>query len=284
MKYYVYSLIDPRNKTPYYIGKGKNKRYKAHFRESYLKRCKNRNKVEKIKNIRNQGYSPHQHTKILLDKVSEEKALELETFIIEEIGLENLTNLIKVDKVKSGKRNPFYGKNHTEETKARLSETKSGQNHPFWNKELSEKHKENIRKGLEEYERTEKHNQNISEGLKGRSLSEEHKRKIGKGTKGRTHSKKTREKLSKANRKAHLGKTLSEDHKNSLSKAFRGEKNPECKLTRQEAAEIKWISRNTEKTNKEVGKLYSVSDGTASQIKVGNNWKHIEPQKPINYE
>lgn len=37
-----------------------------------------------------------------------------------------------------GEDNPFYGKNHTEETKQILSEKQSGENHPFYGKERPE--------------------------------------------------------------------------------------------------------------------------------------------------
>jgi hypothetical protein len=284
MKHYVYALIDPRNKAPYYIGKGKNGRHKTHFYESALANCRNTHKVNKIKSIRKQGYSPSNHIKILSKDLSESEALELETFFIEEIGLENLTNLMKTDKAKSGKQNPFYERTHSKKTRKHLSESKSGENHPFWNQALSEEHKENIRQELKNHERTEKHNKNIAEGLKGRTLSKEHKNKIGESLKGREFSEETKKKLSKSNREAHLGKTLSEDHKKSLSQAFEGKKNPESKLAKKEAAEIKWLSRNTKKTNSRVGKLYSISESTVSAIKNERNWKHIEPKKPISYE
>lgn len=120
----------------------------------------------------------------------------------------------------------------------------------------------------------------MSEAHKGKTLSEEHKKKIAESNKGKTLTEKTKKKISKS----HQGKKLSEEAKQNISKAKMGEKNSSAKLTKQEAAEIKWISRNKEKTNKKVGKLYSISGGTVGQIKNEKSWKHIDEKKPENFQ
>lgn len=69
----------------------------------------------------------------------------------------------KISKATSGENNPFYGKQHSEETKKKLSEINKG-------KKLSNE----IRK-------------KISESHKGKKFSDEHKRKIGETRKGEKH-------------------------------------------------------------------------------------------------
>jgi hypothetical protein len=56
--YYVYSLIDPINKIPFYIGKGKGDRCRVHLREKHKV---NLDKIKYIKNIRNLGFEPIVH-------------------------------------------------------------------------------------------------------------------------------------------------------------------------------------------------------------------------------
>lgn len=50
--YYVYSLIDPRNNKPFYVGNGKkeNDRHEDHFNET-LENTTNRAKFYKIQDI-----------------------------------------------------------------------------------------------------------------------------------------------------------------------------------------------------------------------------------------
>ncbi len=120
----------------------------------------------------------------------------------------------------------------------------------------------------------------MSEAHKGKTLSEEHKKKIAESNRGKSLTEKTKRKISKS----HQGKVRSNEFKQKVSKAKMGEKNSQCKLTKQEAAEIKWISRNTEKTNKRVGKLYSVSISSVSSIKSERTWKHIDEEKPSNFQ
>ena len=57
----------------------------------------------------------------------------------------------------------MYGKQLSEETKRKISESQKGKRSPMYGKQLSEEHK-----------------RKISESQKGKQLSEEHKRKISK--------------------------------------------------------------------------------------------------------
>lgn len=84
MQYYVYALIDPKNNMPFYIGKGKDKRLKQHFKEAdsvleeltiadiseleldELIKFGNLEKVEKILALYGEGYIGISMLKILV--------------------------------------------------------------------------------------------------------------------------------------------------------------------------------------------------------------------------
>lgn len=95
----------------------------------------------------------------------------------------------KISMANTGENNPFYGKHHTPETRAKISQTNKAQ-------------------GIKPPSR------------KGTILSEEHKAKISASGKGRECSAETRAKISAANK----GRKLSEAHKAKLSAAKKGRK------------------------------------------------------------
>ena len=69
-----------------------------------------------------------------------------------------------------GKRNPFYGRKHTEESKRKMSEKLSGENSPNWGKKHSEETKKKI--GL---------------GNKGKKLSQEQIERMRKANLGKKY-------------------------------------------------------------------------------------------------
>lgn len=96
--YYVYALVDPINRLPFYIGKGTKNRMNAHLL-GYDR--SNVDKVRMIENIRNLGFEP-QAVKILDNIEDEIEAYKTETLYINEIrswGTIKLTN-------KSGLKRP----------------------------------------------------------------------------------------------------------------------------------------------------------------------------------
>lgn len=84
--YYVYKLIDPRTKRPFYIGKGKGSRKTDHFTEARRAPDKWTN-VKKCKHIRSlwdRGLAPD--VVVEAQHLSEQEALDLELELIELYG------------------------------------------------------------------------------------------------------------------------------------------------------------------------------------------------------
>ena len=172
--FYVYCHRRKIDNKCFYIGKGKNNRYKSkQGRNQHWWNIVNKYDFE---------------TEILINNISEEKAFELEAIICEKIGYENLCNIRKETgwggwsqadetKYKIGKSN--LGHIHNNETieKIRLSkigkqyalgkkwkwktpkslDTKSQISKSLTGKPKSEQHKQNLRKP-----KSEQHQQNIS--------------------------------------------------------------------------------------------------------------------------
>lgn len=109
--YYVYLHIKKDNDKIFYVGKGKNNRYRS---------VSGRNLHWQNTSLKHGWYS-----RIVQSNLLEEDALELEEFIIDIIGLQNLCNRNYFNGGKSG-----Y--NHSLESKQKMSNSKKGR--IPWNK------------------------------------------------------------------------------------------------------------------------------------------------------
>ena len=181
--FYVYGLWETEDKEglPFYIGKGKKRRMYEHFWGTK----NNTHKDNKIKKLKRNGKNPI--AKKIIDNLPEKKAYNIEYLLIN-IHYEELTNYCKNwgEGTGSGKKNPFYGMSHSEETKEKLSEANSGKNHHLYGKSHSKETIEKMRKSaLKRYE-NEKH------PAEGHKHSEEAKNKMSEALKGKNISKNER--------------------------------------------------------------------------------------------
>jgi len=216
-KYYVYYLINPIDNLVFYIGKGFGDRMYKHYknyRKGLLKNSNLRNKIETIlENNMDIIYLK------VFETFDEKEAYLFEKNEIDKIGLDNLTNIVpggvggffsismsekvsqslrksekfqkslrskeRIEKLKianTGKNNPMYGKNITEEHKKIIIEINS--------KPKSEEHKLNISKSLKGKSKSKEHCENVSKALKNSEIfqrvikSNEYRQKISNAVKG----------------------------------------------------------------------------------------------------
>lgn len=90
--YYVYILKDPRNDSIFYVGKGKDNRLFQHVQCALENETEN-DKYNLIREIHKEGKEVEHF--ILRHGLEEKLSLEIESTVIDLLGIENLTNSIK---------------------------------------------------------------------------------------------------------------------------------------------------------------------------------------------
>jgi hypothetical protein len=205
MYYYTYAFLR-EDRTPYYIGKGKDNR-------AYRRRHKG------IK-------PPKDKSRILILKqnLTEEEAFKHERYVIAVFGRKDLGTGILHNRTDGGdgasgtvvsnktrkklseaNKNPseetrrkmsesHKSKTLSKETKIKMSESSKGKTHSEETKiKMSE-----AKKGRSRPPHSEETKRKLSEANKGKKQSEEHRRKNSEVNKGRTHSEESRKKMSEA--------------------------------------------------------------------------------------
>lgn len=140
MKYYVYQLLDPVSKLPFYIGKGSGDRAWTH--NEFKDGNENPHKDRYIRKLHNQNLEPIVDIVKYFD--NETDAYVFEEFLTESIGLENLTNLVIGARPPSKKgwhpstntlekrSRGLKGIPRTEDWCRKLSLSKQGENNPMY--------------------------------------------------------------------------------------------------------------------------------------------------------
>jgi hypothetical protein len=186
MHYYTYAYLR-EDKTPYYIGKGKE--YRAYRKDRRIKPPKDKSRIILLK-----------------QNLTEEEAFKHEKYMIAVFGRKDLGTGILHNRTDGGE-GPS-GLIHSEETKRKQSEAHRGEKNHNYGKTFSEEYRKKL-----------------SESGKGRTHSEETKRKQSEAHRGekhylygKTHSEESKRKMSEAKK----GKTFSEEHKRKMGNANKG--------------------------------------------------------------
>ena len=212
LKYYTYAYLR-EDRTPYYIGKGKE----------------NRAYVRNGRSIR----PPKDKSRIIFLKknLTEAEAFRHEIYMITVFGRKDLETGILRNRTDGGEG--ASGLVISEETRKKLSELRVGEKNPNYGKEMSEEQKQKISEKRKGTKLSEEHKDKIRQKMMGntwnvgKKLSDETKRKVGEAQKGNQYmkgmkfSEETKQKMSES----HKGKTPTEETRKKLSEAKKGNQN-----------------------------------------------------------
>jgi hypothetical protein len=229
--FYVYAYIDPRNGTPFYIGKGRAKRAWKHLQQDRLR--KKGFFQNKLRRLLREEHTPS--ITMLAEGLSEEMSFILESFFILALGRRrDSNNLGPLCNLTNGGEGPS-GYRHSKETLRRLSDARRREN-------LSAETLRKMSQASRSREVSLETRRRISESQRGKKLTPEHRRKLSEVNTGKSLSEGHRRKLSEANK----GRPLSEEHRRKLSDAKKGTKHaPETRHRISEALKGHRLSEET---------------------------------------
>jgi hypothetical protein len=214
--FYVYHLIDPRDNTPFYVGKGKGKRMYKHEKLAKRNIASNNNKhlFYKLKELLNKNLTITYYK--VYENLSEVDAWNKET--TEEIRLRSLgVKLCNIAKCGKGGDN-WTNSSNKEEIIKKIRNAVMGKKNGMFGKTLSDEAKRKIREALKNRIISEETRKKISKIHLGKVLSDDTKRKISEAKTGIKFSDEVRQKMSKS----HTGILFSENHRKNISSALRG--------------------------------------------------------------
>jgi hypothetical protein len=217
--FYVYALLDPIRKLPFYIGKGKNKRAYMHLNEK-LEKTDNKRKWHRIHKIRIAGFEPVICK--IIENVNETYALEIEKSIIRifgRIGFEEngiLTNLTEGGDGISGHR-------HSKISKIKMSNSKKGKKRQPTSNETKNKISESNKGKKHNITYTEEDRSNIAARARDNwtNMSLKTKEKVLENITYRVKSVEEKEKISKSKR----GKPMKAEHYKNMLASITPERN-----------------------------------------------------------
>jgi len=91
--YHVYLLIDPRNNKIFYVGKGNGNRINHHLLGALDEKTKETEKIKRIREIQNARLEVKHF--VLRHELTEKEAFEVESSVIDVLGKDSLTNIVK---------------------------------------------------------------------------------------------------------------------------------------------------------------------------------------------
>lgn len=224
-EFYIYMYLDQDN-IPFYIGKGKDSRYKiqGHLTVQYRNKLL-KNKICKVGANNIKIYFLHEN-------ITEEEAFSWESYWIKYIGRRDLGTGTLCNLTDGGEG--VKGYIVSEETRLKMSEAKKGNScHKGCvcsietRKKIGKANKGKVR-SVEFKQVISKSRKGKPSPMKGKKLSNEAKRKIGQALKGRiapnrgvSMSKEQKKKISDSKKGQRKGIPLSEKHKRKISETLR---------------------------------------------------------------
>jgi len=250
---YVYGLFyEDKNGDDvcFYIGKGNGRRKEVHFTDCRLENDHNKHKTRKIKKCRENNQSPH--SKILAEDLCDEIAHELEQSILEIDEIFNqLTNV---------KRGGRHNANHSEETKRKIGKANSGKNNGMKRKPTEEIQKNSGKLSREQAAEIKWLTENTD--ILHKRIAKEYP--ICKGTIRQINQNRVWKNVSPSKPQNNWHRSVDEDE------TFLGNSRKQrSKITKQDAQKIKWLSLNTDRTQKNIAEDYCIRKSQVSRIKLG---------------
>ena len=226
-EFYTYAYLR-EDRTPYYIGKGKDDR--IHRR----RKTDTKPPTDKSRII------------FLKQNLTEKEAFKHEKYMIGVFGRKDLGTGILHNRTDGGEGNS----NPSQETRRKLSEINKGKTH-------SEETKRKISEAKKGTLLSDETKRKLSDFGKGKILSEEIKRKISEAHTGKSLSEETKRKLSEANK----GKILSEETRKKMSDARKGENNHNygkslSEETKRKLSEVHTGKTHSEETKRKLSELH----------------------------
>ena len=215
--FYTYAYLR-EDRTPYYIGKGKNNRaYFTYNRNIQVPKDKDRILFLKQNLTEEDAFKHEKYMIAILGR------MDLGTGILRNLteGGEGTSGVVRSEETRKkmsdgqlGEKNHNYGKPRSEETRKKISESTQGEKHYNYGKVLSEE----TRKKLSEL------NTGKSHPMYGKTLSKDHRKKISNSNKGKSFSEESKRKMSdakKGKKSTFFGKTHSEETRRKISETLK---------------------------------------------------------------
>jgi predicted XRE-type DNA-binding protein len=282
-RFYVYWMRAADELRPFYIGKGTGRRWKGHFRPSRRDiECPKNDHIDGV-----QGRREEVVVKKILSGLAEEKAWELEKFLISEIGKSNLTNRTGggqggalCEKTKQKISEKLLGHDVSEETRRKMAESHSGEDHYFYNREFTEEHCQNISdaNSLEGHPQTNLTKQDVAEIRWLAQNTELYQREIGSlyDIEQAIVSYIVLEKEWKGIEPKRPEEPVDVE---SIVEQRTPSTTTSSSLDEQDVEEIQWLLDNTQMNQGEIANAYDVAPSSISNINTGTTYSQVTTQR-----